>query len=104
MGLDVVTGGSGFIGSHLVDRLIADGRSVRVFDGFVIGRRSNLRQHDGNPDLDVIEGDVADKTAVMGVLERGGRVHAMVVPDNRKHTVQRQIRENVEPGSAVCVC
>ena len=64
MGLDVVTGGGGFIGSHLVDRLIADGRAVRVFDSFVVGRRSNLRQHDGNPRLDIVEGDVADKAAI----------------------------------------
>ena len=64
MGLDLVTGGVGFIGSHLVDRLIADGRSVRVLDSFVVGRRSNLRPHDGNPRLEIIEGDVADKALV----------------------------------------
>src|SRR6202000_3139589 len=65
MAFDLVTGGGGFIGSHLVDRLIADGRSVRVLDSFVVGRRGNLRQHDGNPRLEIIEGDVADKGAVM---------------------------------------
>jgi UDP-glucose 4-epimerase len=64
MGLDLVTGGGGFIGSHLVDRLVAEGRSVRVLDSFVVGRRSNLRQHDGNPRLEILEGDVADKAAV----------------------------------------
>src|SRR5262249_8558530 len=53
MALDLVTGGAGFIGSHLVDRLIADGRSVRVLDSFVVGRRDNLRQHDGNPRLEI---------------------------------------------------
>ena len=65
MGLDVVTGGGGFIGSHLVDRLITEGRSVRVVDSFVVGRRSNLRQHEANPRLDIVEADVADKAAVM---------------------------------------
>src|SRR5262249_3659948 len=74
MGVDVVTGGGGFIGSHLVDRLIADGRSVRVFDSFVVGRRSNLRQHDGNARLDIIEGDVADKAAVMDACAGAERV------------------------------
>jgi UDP-glucose 4-epimerase len=74
MGLDVVTGGGGFIGSHLVDRLIAEGRSVRVFDSFVVGRRSNLRQHDGDPRLDIVEGDVADKAAVMGACAGAERV------------------------------
>jgi len=74
MGLDVVTGGGGFIGSHLVDRLIADGRSVRIFDSFVVGRRVNLRQHDGNPRLQIVEGDVADKAAVMRACADAERV------------------------------
>jgi len=58
LGVDLVTGGAGFIGSHLVDRLIADGRTVRVLDSFVVGRRENLRQHASNPDFALIEGDV----------------------------------------------
>jgi UDP-glucose 4-epimerase len=74
MGLDVVTGGGGFIGSHLVDRLIAEGRSVRVVDSFVVGRRSNLRQHEGNPRLDIVEADVADKAAVMRACADAERV------------------------------
>jgi UDP-glucose 4-epimerase len=74
MGLDVVTGGGGFIGSHLVDRLIADGRSVRVLDSFVVGRRGNLRQHEGNRRLDIVEGDVADKAAVMRACADAERV------------------------------
>jgi UDP-glucose 4-epimerase len=69
MAVDLVTGGSGFIGSHLVDRLIAAGRKVRVFDSFVTGCRSNLRQHEGNPLLDIVEGDVADRIAVVAAFE-----------------------------------
>jgi UDP-glucose 4-epimerase len=64
VGIDLVTGGAGFIGSHLVDRLIAEGRSVRVLDNFVVGRRFNLQHHDGNPQLEIIEGDIADPAAV----------------------------------------
>jgi UDP-glucose 4-epimerase len=74
MGLDVVTGGGGFIGSHLVDRLIAAGRSVRVVDSFVVGRRSNLRQHENNPRLDIVQADVADKAAVMHACADAERV------------------------------
>jgi len=63
-GLDLVTGGAGFIGSHLVDRLINDGRRVRVLDNFIVGRRANLAQHEGDARLEIFEGDVADiKTA-----------------------------------------
>src|ERR1700686_4695218 len=64
MGIDLVTGGAGFIGSHLVDRLLEQGRSVRAFDSFVVGRRANLKQHNGNSRLCVVEGDVADAAAV----------------------------------------
>jgi UDP-glucose 4-epimerase len=63
-GIDLVTGGAGFIGSHLVDRLLAQGRAVRAFDSFVVGRRANLKHHNGNSSLAIIEGDVADAAAM----------------------------------------
>jgi UDP-glucose 4-epimerase len=62
--LDLVTGGAGFIGSHLVDRLLAEGRRVRVLDNFVVGRRANLDQHQSNPALEIIEADVADNSTL----------------------------------------
>ena len=54
----LVTGGAGFIGSHLVRRLLADGVHVRVLDNFATGRRSNLAGVDG---IDLIEGDVRSR-------------------------------------------
>ena len=39
----LVTGGSGFIGSHLCEKLVKDGHSVTVIDNFCIGRKSNLK-------------------------------------------------------------
>ena len=74
MTFDLVTGGAGFIGSHLVDRLIAEGRRVRVFDNFAIGRRSNLQQHASDASLEIVEGDVADKAAVVAALDDVERV------------------------------
>ena len=58
---DIVTGGAGFIGSHLVDALLAQGRPVRAIDDLSIGRRSNLSQHDGNPNFRFVEASVADR-------------------------------------------
>src|SRR4051794_34296701 len=47
----VVTGGAGFIGSHMVDALLTAGFAVRVIDNLVGGHRSNLEHLKGNPDL-----------------------------------------------------
>lgn len=58
----LVTGGAGFIGSHLVDALLAQGRVVRVLDNLSMGKRSNLPLD--NPRLRLIEGDVADAALV----------------------------------------
>ncbi len=73
-GIDLVTGGAGFIGSHLVDRLLAQGRSVCVLDSLVVGRRANLKQHNGNPHLSIIEADVADAAAVAAAMAGAERV------------------------------
>ncbi len=54
----VVTGGAGFIGSHMVDALLARGFRVRVIDSLVGGRESNLAHHAGNPDLALERADV----------------------------------------------
>lgn len=60
----LVTGGLGFIGSHLVDRLLDDGWRVVVLDSLLTGRRSNLAQHRGNANLKVVEGDIRDMETV----------------------------------------
>lgn len=57
----LVTGGAGFIGSHLVDALLAQGAGlVRVLDDFSNGQRANLSQHTNNPRLDIWEGSITD--------------------------------------------
>jgi UDP-glucose 4-epimerase len=56
----LVTGGAGFIGSHLVDRLLADGHDVTVIDNFSTGRALNLAHLRDNPRLAVHEADIAD--------------------------------------------
>jgi len=86
----LVTGGAGFIGSHLVDSLLADGARVRVLDDFSSGRRENLAaalRHGGA--LDVVEGDIRDLATVRAAMSGvDGVFHeaAMVsVPQSVEH-------------------
>lgn len=58
----LVTGGAGFIGSHLVDALLRDGRRVRVLDNLSSGHRENLPAT--HPLLEFIEGDIRDRDTV----------------------------------------
>lgn len=55
----LVTGGAGFIGSHLAERLLKEGCAVRVLDNFSTGRRSNLAHLRGHPGLSIHRADVA---------------------------------------------
>ena len=54
----MVTGGAGFIGSHLVDKLVANGDEITVVDNFSTGRFENLK-HTQNQ-IEIIEGDLSD--------------------------------------------
>ncbi|AZD63278.1 UDP-glucose 4-epimerase [Pseudomonas chlororaphis subsp. aurantiaca] len=58
----LITGGAGFIGSHLTDALLAKGYSVRILDDLSTGKPSNLPLD--NPRVELIEGDVADAALV----------------------------------------
>jgi len=67
----LVTGGAGFIGSHVVDHLLSLGTSVVVYDNFSTGYRINLAGQAGNPKLQIVAGDTLDlpalQTAMKGV-------------------------------------
>jgi len=64
--VSVVTGGAGFIGSHLVDRLVQSGRAVRVLDDFSTGLRDNLARHGTR--IEIVEGSLTDAAAVARAL------------------------------------
>jgi UDP-glucose 4-epimerase len=63
----LVTGGAGFIGSHLVDALLARGDYVRVFDNFSTGNRANLDQN--HPRLEIVDGDLTDPQVVSQAVD-----------------------------------
>jgi UDP-glucose 4-epimerase len=62
----LVTGGAGFIGSHLVEALLARGRRVRVLDNFSTGDPANLAAV--RDDVEVIDGDITDRTSLTAAL------------------------------------
>ena len=65
----LVTGGAGFIGSHLVERLLRDGHTVAVLDNFSTGRPLNLAHVQGHPHLHVHERDVTAYEAIRPLFE-----------------------------------
>jgi len=88
--LALVTGGAGFIGSHLVERLLADGVRVRVLDNFSSGNRTNLvfapkfrRQ------LEVIRGDIRN----LSVLLRAARGVKVIYHQAAMRSVPRSVKD-----------
>lgn len=65
----LVTGGAGFIGSHLVDRLLADGHSVVAIDNLACGSTVNLQDAGKNPDFQLHVADVADLRTIAPMFE-----------------------------------
>lgn len=72
----LITGGAGFIGSHLVDRLVAGGQSVLVLDDLSSGLETNLEAAMQTGRVELVEGDAADARLVLKLAERArGIVH-----------------------------
>ncbi|MGE0280683.1 MAG: NAD-dependent epimerase/dehydratase family protein [Rhizobiaceae bacterium] len=75
----LVTGGAGFIGSHLTDQLIAQGHPVTVLDDFSSGRRENLELAARRNDVRIIEGSVLDEAALDDALDGCASVYHLAV-------------------------
>ena len=83
----LVTGGCGFIGSHLVERLLKAGHGVRILDNLSTGKRTNVPAS-----CDVVVGDVADESAVNSAMEgMDGCFHLAAVA-----SVQKSVEQWVE--------
>ena len=85
--MELVTGGAGFIGSHLVDALVEQGKKVRVFDNFSSGREEFLSHHMGGESVEIVNGDLLNSEAIMSAMEGIDTVHHMAAnPDIRLGT------------------
>ena len=85
--MELVTGGAGFIGSHLVDALVDQGRKVRVIDNFSSGREEFLSHHLDGGSVEIFNEDLLDREAIMSAMEGIDTVHHMAAnPDIRLGT------------------
>ncbi len=71
----LITGGAGFIGSHLAERLLADGHRVIVVDDLSTGQKNNLEEVMDHDRLEYIEGTVEDESLVAELVDRADRVY-----------------------------
>jgi len=65
----LITGGAGFIGSHLTDRLVADGHQITILDNLATGRKENLSAHLGGANVTFIEGSILDLPILDGLIK-----------------------------------
>ncbi len=103
-GMAIVTGGAGFIGSHLVERLIGDGHSVRVLDNFHTGRRESLSVVADSPNLEVHDVDIADTSSIRPLFEGADWVFHLAAMADIVPSIQKPVpyhRSNVDGTIAV---
>ena len=89
----LVTGGAGFIGSHLSEELVRRGQTVRVADSLITGKRSNL---DHIPNVEFIQGDLADLEYAKSVVQGCDYVlHQAAIP-----SVPRSVKDPITSNRA----
>jgi UDP-glucose 4-epimerase len=96
----LVTGGAGFIGSHLAERLLADGNSVVVIDDFSTGSADNLRAAASHPNLRVIESRISTCSELPQLAARAGAIYHLaaavgveLVVKSPIHTLETNLHE-----------
>ena len=96
----IVTGGAGFIGSHLVERLLADGKHVVVIDDLSTGSSENLRAAKANPKLRVIESKISAckelpelVAGAESILHLAAAVGVELVVKSPIYTIENNLRE-----------
>ena len=76
----IITGGAGFLGSHLCERLLNEGNEVICVDNFYTGRRKNLSSFIENPDFNILERDITNPVHV-----QGDEIYNLACPASPRH-------------------
>jgi len=103
----LVTGGAGFIGSHLVDYLMESGESVHVLDNLSAGSLENISSWTSSPRMRVFEGDVLDRSVVSDSLVGCDTVfHLAANPEVRseKASPRDHFKQNIEATYSLLEC
>lgn len=94
----LITGGAGFIGSHLAERLLAEGAEILVLDNLSTGSLKNLETFRSNPRLQFVKGDIRDTTLVQLLTSRceivfhlAAAVGVQLIADAPVHTIETNI-------------
>ena len=91
----LITGGAGFIGSHLVDRLVNEGYNVRVVDNLSSGRVENLKKHIESNSIELLIGDLKDPQVALKAVDGVDVVfHFAANPEVRVSTTNPEIHFN----------
>jgi UDP-glucose 4-epimerase len=91
----LVTGGAGFIGSHLVDRLLLDNWKVRIVDNFSSGRVENIKHHKGNRNVEILKGDLKNfEEAEKAIRDVNTVFHYAANPEVRVSTTNPEVHFN----------
>lgn len=88
----LVTGGAGFIGSHLVDALLAAGEHVVVLDDLSAGKLANLAHHSKDPHFEFIQGSVLDATLVSQIVDRVDGIYHLAAVVGVKYVIEDPLR------------
>jgi UDP-glucose 4-epimerase len=105
----LITGGAGFIGSHLADALIAEGKEVFVIDDLSTGSRANIAHLEPNPRFHLVNGSILERATLERVVERvdfvyhlAAAVGVQLVVTRPVHTIQDNVRGTENVLAAAC--